>query len=220
MTRAEAISRIKRKLSFMSGTTLDAAILEALVDAQRKLENSSVFLPNGVRTPAPWFLQVVDEAFPVVAGTTTYDLPDGWIKELEDHPPHFLNTSGAVLNVIKVNPGIAKEQLVAVEGPSQVYYYVAKQIVLLPPPDDAYDLYLSYLRRDTALAADGDTNLFLTEVPDLLIGVAGAELAGDKRDASALAEFEKLIVAGGAMLWDQTLAREMTNKRSAIGVVR
>lgn len=218
MDRDAAISRIKRKLSFRTGTSLDATIVEALIDAQRKLENSAIILPNGMRNPVPWFLYEL-VPIPLVAGQSSYDFPDGFIKEVEDLPPNVENDDSQELTLIKTIPVAARDVLVAVDGPPQVYYIVGETFVVLPVPDQAYTWNLPAYMKDDPL----DTNIenkFLKWVPDLMIGVAGAEIAGDLRDKNAKAEFQELIVAGGVMLWDQKLSQEMTNRRTAIGVVR
>lgn len=218
MDRDAAITRIKRKLSFRTGTSLDTVIVEALVDAQRKLENSAVILPNGLRTPVPWFLGEVVE-IPLVVDQAEYAFPTGFIKEIEDLPPNVEAEDGQELTLIKTIPTAARDVLVAVEGPPQVYYIVGETFVVLPTPDDTYTWNLPAYIRDAPLTTNIE-NKFLKWVPDLLIGVAGAELAGDLRDKSAKAEFQELIVAGGIMLWDQKITQEMTNRRTAIGVVR
>lgn len=218
MDRDSAISRIKRKLSFRTGTNLDTVIVEALIDAQRKLENSAVVLPNGLRTPVPWFLYEV-VPIPLVVDQGSYAFPTGFIKEVEDLPPNVEADNGQELTLIKTIPVAARDVLVPTEGPPQVYYIVGETFVVLPTPNDTYTWNLPSYMRDAELSTNIE-NKFLKWVPDLMIGLAGAEIAGDLRDKSAKAEFQELIVSGGIMLWDQKLSQEMTNRRTAIGVVK
>lgn len=219
MLRDDAITRIKRKLSWRTGTAVDSHIVQVLQDAQRVIENSGLKLPNGLGVPVPWYLEVVDYAIPLVAGTLLYALPTNYLKELEDFPPYALDTEGTRLELIKTIPNAAETQLVPMTGPPQVYYHVGTQIKVLPEPDDAYVLYLSYVKQDLVLESNIE-NGHLKYVPELLIGVAGEEIANDLRDKEAITAFQKMALKGMYMLWDQKFRRETSNRRSAIGVVR
>lgn len=219
MLRDDAITRMKRKLSWRTGTTIDAQIVQVLQDAQRVIENSGLKLPNGLGVPVPWYLEKVDHEIELVAGTSLYDLPSNFIKEMEDFPPYALSTEGRRLELIKTIPNAAETQLVPLMGPPQVYYHAGTKIKVLPEPDAAYVLYLSYVKQGASLETNIE-NEHLKYVPELLMGVAGEEIANDLRDKEAVTAFQKMALKGMYMLWDQKFRRETSNRRSAIGVVK
>lgn len=216
MDRDAAVTVMMRKLSFRTG--IEAACVTALQTAQRQLEARAYMLPNGLTTPMPWFLEVRDDPLTLVSGQNYIDLPDGFLAEIEEAPPYFYNLDDARVELAKANASLLNATFPAA-GPPLGYYMAGRRLYLSPAPDDAYILYTSYYEADEVLTTNIENN-WLANMPDLLIGVAGEELAGDYRDEKAKVEFQRLITIGANMLWRRTLEGELTNRRTAIGVAK
>lgn len=221
MLRDAAVARIKRRLKHREGTTIDSKIVDALQDAQRQLEAGGVPIPGStLLTPFPWFLQSMDQTISVVASVQGYALPSGFIAEIDGHAPHYTPAdSDTPLYLDKLRAETAQRTFVE-SGAPKGYEIRKSTIHFFPVPDQAYTLTWSYRAGDTILDTNA-TNQWLTYCPELLMGVAGHDIALDGEQTSAAAAFNEWITRGGAMLWRQNLEREIgANRRLAIGRLR
>lgn len=216
MTRDEAVIVMMRKLSFRTG--IEANCITALQTAQRQLESQSYLLPNGMRIPYPSFLIETDSELTLVADQEYIDLPTDFLGEVEDMPPYMYNIDEKKVFLAKSSPGVLREAYPGSAEPV-AYYQQDTRLYLAPAPDDAYLLYLSYYKAEPLLTSNVE-NKWLEKAPDLIIGIAGEELAGDYRDKAAQVEFQRLITMGATMIWQKSLNEEYSNRRTAIGVVR
>lgn len=219
MTRDEAVTVMLRKLSFRK--VGDDHCIAALKTAQRQLEDRAYILPNGMTTPLPWFLINRDFPLTLVPNQEYIDLTadaEDFLGEVEDFPPYFYGLEDNRVELSKSIPNLLRTAFPG-SGVPQGYYIQGNSLYMAPAPDSDYILYATFYERDDPLDTNIE-NLWLKHCPDLMIGIAGEELAGDVRDKAAKPEFQRLIVLGASSMWRKVLDNEESNRRTAIGVAR
>lgn len=187
MLRSEAILEIKRGLGFRQ--TQDTTIIAALKQAQRTLELGRTL---------PSFLRATGTSI-VTADQESIALPERFIRFNEDIAPFWLNSDGAkvFLAVRRYDEAYAAYVANGTEDaiPATDYEYpqtivlINKELAsLLPVPTTSFTLYINYYKGAVVLDAEVE-NTWLEFAPDVLIGMAGASVAGSIRDRDGMAAF-------------------------------
>lgn len=209
MTRSQAVTRIQRILGFRSD--LSTEIIDALQDAQVELEESPEL---------PWFLK--NEALSglsTIANVETVTLPSDFIREYEDDALWLFDTTAAASDqwtpLVKDDLQFLRAALPGT-GKPEAYYLGVSSFFIKPTPDAVYTLKFIYYARDVILSTDVQ-NKWLQYAHDLMIGMAGKKIAAPTRDSVAYGEFEKLEQIGRARVLGDTTARNVENRRLAMG---
>lgn len=206
MLRSEAVARIQRGLGFR--TDQEQNIIDSLQEAQRDLEGGQTL---------PWFLIQEDAAFAVLASTSTYTFPTDFLRVVEDEGLHYTSDDGEAIFLTKRTYEENVKFFADVDpGPPQGYTIRKGTIQIWPVPDIAYSLTWSYYKRATLLSTDV-TNAWLTEVPELLIGLAGLLIAADLENEASTKKFGAMYQKWSAWLVTQMADREDQGMPRAMG---
>lgn len=209
MTRDEMVARIQRLLAFRSDKSLE--IQAAIIDAQNRLEQGQ-FLP--------WFLKTEVASISTVSGEERVPLPTEFLREDEDGALWYYN--GAATNAEDVWRELRKgflDQLRAEypgEGAPCAYYLDYCYFRIFPTPDDAYTLKMRFFKEDAKLTTNFE-NKWSKLAPELLVGMAGFEIASALRDTAAMQTFALIRDADLNRLVGQDTAREGENFRYIMG---
>ena len=185
------VTRIGRRLrrGVVSGSNMQTEILDELVAAQDKLEEAPTL---------PWFLQHAEEEIQP-ADTETIDveaeLDASFIRFLDDDPLLFLDPSGNSPELFEVTQNsefrIMKQRFPGPGDDPKEFVLIGKDIFVRPIPTQAITYTVRFYRKDPTVPAEGATTLWSTNFSDLLMNMAGKEIAWTLRDDAAFARFEK-----------------------------
>jgi hypothetical protein len=223
MIASEAVSRIQRKLGYRNDKSDE--ILDELNDAQATLERG-VPAPGGQGTFIPWFMTTEAATALTVANEERLLLPSDFVRELENallyrFNPDADSDTDAWIPLVKNDPAFLKAKYADTDagvGKPEAYWLSGGYVRFAPIPDDEYIIKMIYGGRDTTLTLSPDiTNKWLTNAPWLLIGAAGTSLGQSLRDASAVTFFQQRMAADVLILYQETLAHEITNDRPVMG---
>jgi hypothetical protein len=205
MDRTAAIADVHRGIGFRADQTDN--IIAALAKAQDELETG---------TSLPWFIISEDETITLAAGSGTFTLPTNFIREVEDEGlDSFANSDLSHLDRVDYDMALAQYGDSTYSYPL-VYALRKDSLQFFPVPVTELTLTWSYYaRQDSLLSAT--TNAWLDRFPHLLIGMAGVDVASNLRDATAVAKFSKQVNDWRPLLIREMSAREMSNRRYAMG---
>lgn len=218
MLKSEAISRIQRRLGFMS--SLSSEITEELKDAQVKFEKGIILPSGGVFLP--WFLQTEISTAWTTSGEERVSLPSDFLKEAEGDGLWYFNADAEeeedVWTLLQKDDLDFLRKNLPGSGAPQGYALDGMYLRILPVPDAAYRLKMLYFGSDTVLDTEADgTNKWLTHAPYLMIGEAGYEISFSARDSAAPDYFDKMRAREINRLWAFGEAREHENRSYAMG---
>jgi hypothetical protein len=217
MLRSEAISIIKRGLGFRQ--TQDAAIIAALQEAQRIMELGHTL---------PEWLLVYDQAVTVTAGVPTITLPTGFIRMPDDFDLYYINSDSARVFIPRKNYTEAYQAYVASgdendtpDGVDSTYPKVWVRRgktagLVIPTPTVSFTAYMTFYKAAATLDSDVE-NLWLANVPDLLIGMAGMTVAGNLRDNAAYAQFQQRANLAGRSHMGDIIEDELAGRGLIMG---
>lgn len=184
MLRDEAVARVKQGLGFK--TNLDNEIVTAFQQLQNDLENSSEL---------PFFLRKQYSAFNTVALDPTLPVPADFIREWDEDILSTVTTDGTTTftqPIVRYDEGYARLRWPTGEFPAGdvpvAYSRIYRTFRFYPTPDAIYGLNGSYYAKDAPLTTNIE-NLWMKELPHILIARAGMQLAQGLRDKDALASF-------------------------------
>lgn len=189
MNRSAAVTEIKRGVGFRP--TQEPTILSALQEAQRILETG--------RTLPEWLI-VYDADITVTADNPNFALPSDFLRLHEDYDLYYTNTGNARVFLPRKDSREAylafisdgSEDAIADtsnspypkvwvrRGKTAGYFY--------PTPTTSFTAKLTYYKKAQVLTSDIE-NEWLANAPDLIIGLAGIQVAGILRDKDAMAQF-------------------------------
>lgn len=208
VTRLEAVTRIKRRLSFR--TNLDNEIVSELQAAQRSLERGHSL---------PWFLKQEDQILSFTSGNPSAALPTGFLREVEDQSLSYrLDDMEYPFFPEKKDWEDAFDAYAAAEdGLAQVYVLRKNTIYVFPTPDRDYEMTWGFYKADDILSADSTENQWLLHAEDLLMGKAGKILADDIQNQAASAAFAGMMSTGWAEVFADGIEREASNRDYRLG---
>lgn len=211
MLRDTAVERIKRRLIHREGSTLDSEIVDALQDAQGRLEDDG-FLP--------WFLQTEVSSILTTADDERLIIPSDFIREVDEDALWYYN--GSAESASDVWTPLPKDDIDNLrgaypgEGPPEGYALDGNYFRLFPTPDDAYTIKMIYFAHDTVLSTNIE-NKWLKYAPRWLMSEAGADIAYSIGMDKAGERFEQQAEVARKKLFVETTAREEAGRRRSRG---
>lgn len=206
-----AVALVRQGLGFR--TDLEDQIIAALQAAQIELEGDNRSLPE--------FLKQEDDTLSITASTQAVALPTGFIREFEEEGPNYAGTDGQVYLVKKTKLEADTYYFNFDPGAPRAYVMRKNELLIYPVPDLAYTLTWSWYKSETFPASGGETNLWFTTWPWLLVARAGMELAEDTRAVGAGSPFERFsrLWTTWNTKWMATLAsKDDANMPRAMGL--
>lgn len=211
MTRDEAVAEIQRVLGYRGDKAAEATTL--LQYMQQEMENS----PD-----LPWFLREETTSLVSIASNERMAFPTGFLKEWQEDGLYVqsISTSGYVIwtPLEKDMPSYLRQTLQD-QAPSvpKGYNRDFNGYILFPTPDAIYTFRQIYYKADALLAAGNTENKWLKYLPYLLIGLAGARIAGATRDKEASATFGSMIQNGMSKINTMNTELDEAGKRQVVG---
>lgn len=189
MTVDEAIAWIQRQLGFRRALASEI---------QTAIQNAIVRIELDATLVRPRFLlqEYSDVAFVTTAGTRTVAIPTGFLQDAELDGGLYIYDStldDPYVELTKAEPAYVRGAFVESEQPTH-YGIQGTNLVFGGVPDAAYDLRWFAYFKDNAAISGGDTNLWLTHRPFLIIAEAGVHIASATRSPS-LDYFSQLLKA-------------------------
>lgn len=208
MTRLELVTLLQQRCG--NRNDLESRILSELSFVQRTiLEGTGAF--------TPWFLQSEPTTLVTVAGVDTVDYPTNYLGELEDNMLWYQDSGGTWHKLNKKSYDYILEKNLDPSAP-QYFAVGASSFYLGPVPDDVYTLRFRYYQRDSEVAADADTNLWLTYAPDLVLAEVGARIcAFHTRDEVGESRFMQAALDARQRLFVQHEAKQNVNRIYGMG---
>lgn len=209
MTRDEAVGQIQQILGFR--TDLVTEIQNALIFQQNELEHEPQL---------PFFLLAETLTLTCTAHTERMAMPTGFLREWEEDGLYVMEPDSDPVTWLKLDKDEPKYLRTALQELGEAipvaYAYDDTSYLLFPTPDVQYTFRQIYYKSEPVLSSN-ITNKWLTNLPYLLIGRAGALLAGSARDQVALQIFTSFIQSETAKLNAWTTDRETAGKRLVVG---
>lgn len=218
MLRSEAITIIKRGLGFRQ--TQEPTIIAALQAQQRDLEQGKT-LPS-------WLLSY-DVPITVTANNATITLPSGFLRFHDDYEMYYTNADGANVFLPRKNYTEAYQAFVAsgdedgdlIETSSTGYpsVFVARgktSGILVPTPTVSFTAYLTCYVGAAKLDSDIE-NAWLANAANLLIGLAGVQVANTLRDKDAVMAFTTMAKSGFASYLGDVVEDELAGRPLMMG---
>lgn len=194
MTRDEAVRRIDATLGWKAaGHGKTADIVLRLQEAQRDLEKGKTL---------PRFLVQEDQTLTLPVGAHDVALPTGFLRADDDNPlfyvaddshlRHYLTQYRYYRDAVKAVESSQRPDQPAQTTDAPSVYVIRKSTVdFITFADREYVLSWSYYKRADLLTSNIE-NLWLANVPELVIGEAGMRIAADFRDMDAIKIFEAI----------------------------
>lgn len=217
MDRTAAVQEIKRGLGFRQ--TQDSSIILALQSAQRILETG--------RTLPDWMIEY-DALISVTTGVPTFALPTRFLRMHDDYDLYYLNSDGARVFIPRKNYTEAYQAYVAsgdeddevdvaTSSYPQVWVQRSKTVgLLVPTPTVSFSAYLTYYKAGELLTSDVE-NVWLANAPELIIGLAGINIAGMLRDKDALVYFTTKYKMGQGSFMGEVVENELAGRGLVMG---
>ncbi len=211
------VTRIGRRLrrGIASGSGLHTDTLDELVNAQNTLEES---------TTLPWFLAHKESE---AAGANTEivdvvaDLTATFIRFIEDEPVVYTDPTGAAAEKVVLVPNsellIMKQRFPGTGTIPKEYVLLGDEVILRPIPTQAITYQFRFFRKDPTVPAEGATTLWSTHFSDLLMNLAGLEIAWSLRDDVAGGRFERGLAIARSNYIKVVLAREEAGQVHVMG---
>lgn len=215
MLRDAAVAQVKQGLGFKKN--LDGEIVLAFQQLQADLETSSEL---------PFFLRKkYDPGFVTVPSQRFLAVPTDFIREWDDDPLSIIYTDGNetfTQELYKDSPAFLKlrwpQETLPLTDTSvpKGYARINDTFYFYPLPSAAYGFDGSYYAKAAVLDTNIE-NVWLKELPYILIARAGLQLAQGLRDQAALASFGAMNDIFTAKLHLMTTADDQAGAKPVIG---
>lgn len=223
MIGSRAVSLIQRKLGWRSDKA--AEILDELQDAQQRLEQGVQLpavpgQPSSLGTFLPSFLLSEISSKATQIGEERVPIPTDFLDEAEPDALWYFNPSAddpaSVWTVLHKDDIDFLRGAFPGSGPPQAYAFDGTYFRIFPTPDAVYTLKILYYKSDVLLDLTTE-NKWLKNIPYLLIGEAGRELAFALRDTVAVQYFDKMSQSETVGLFATEQAQINTNRTYTMG---
>lgn len=207
MLRDTAVARVKQMLGFKQN--LDSEIVQAMIESQEDLERSSEL---------PFFLRKNYSGLVTVALDNQVAVPTDFIRESDDDQMAITDSEGGEHNVVKDLRGYLRIRYPGTEDPSipQRYARMYRTFFFYPTPDAIYTLNGTYYGKDQTLSTNIE-NLWLKELPFILVARAGLLLGAGLRDKEGLAAFGYMNDVNTEKLHRMSTADDQAGSKPVIG---
>ena len=212
MLRDNARGHIQRILGFRSD--LEAEIIQELQRAQRLLEQGKTL---------PWFLVAINQEVETNPSSPT-TIPTGFIREVEParmrYYPDGDNSTTPVflrkMSHIEAQIAYPSESPGTAEYPIAYNIYNDNLIQFYPRTATTQTLYWDFYKKAAVLSTDIE-NVWLAHCPDLLIGMAGRQMAQILGKQRAEKQFAEMAAASWDAIFKETILREVSGREYIIG---
>ena len=211
MTMDEAIAWIQRQLGFRRALASEIQI---------SLQQAIVRIELDATLVRPRFLlqEYSDVGFVTVADTREVAIPTGYLQEAELSGGLYIYDStedDPYIELTKAEPAYVRGAFTETEQPTH-YAIQGSNLIFGGIPDDAYELrWFAYFKDNSAITG-GETNLWLTHRPFLIIGEAGVHIASASRSPS-LDYFSQLLKAERQALEATVVVDEEADSSASMG---
>lgn len=210
MTRDEAVARVHLLLGNRSDQATN--IQNALQDVQARLEREDTL---------PWFLRTEISSTTTTVSEERVAVPTDFLAEWEDDALWYFNSAATDPEDVWVKLQKAENDLLRAKYPGsgapKAYSLDGMNYRIFPTPDDVYTLKQIYYAADTVLTTN-ITNGWLTNLSELLIGMAGQEVGFPLGlSETRINRFRELESNGRTRLIRKNLELAMTNRGFQIG---
>lgn len=188
MNLSQAITEIRSGMGFR--TTLESTIIRALNSVQRGLE-------EGLSLPE--FLLVYDAEITVTADDANITLPSGFLRLHDSYEMYYVDSEEGRTYIPLRNDTEARSAYGDVEDSTHAIVWVRRSKtagILVPTPTESATYYLTYYKAEPVLSTDVTTNKWLDNLPDVMVGAAGLEVAQAARDKDAMGFFQQRLNRG------------------------
>lgn len=208
MNRDDAVARIQQTFGFR--TDRNTEIVDALQDAQVILEEGETL---------PFFLLSEISSVTTTKDEERVKLPTDFLREYESDPLWYFDSAAA--DADKWTALVKKDLLYLREtypaGGKPIAYHLDEAYYrIFPTPDDVYTLKHKYFQKDVVLTTNVE-NLWLKNIPYLMIGEAGQLISPGFRDSKGEATFEKWRERGLRRLFVLNEDRKHNSRRYIMG---
>lgn len=213
MNVKKALDILMGQLGNRTASGLRAACLDEMALAQEKLEQAPEL---------PWFLEVEEATAETEPGEERIPLPTDFIREVEDFNLSLLDEDGNLEDLAKRTYDQAEVEVSrnADPGIPSIYYIRNGNIILRPVPDGFYFVrFPTYYGKQEA-PQDNDTseNEWFKTVPDLMIAMAGVQVAGKRlKDPDLVALFNGDQKSAEDRLARLIIAKQEENRERNMG---
>lgn len=200
-TYVELRSRVQRRIGRV-GFTIDNEFLDEMKAAQEKLEQ---------RPQLPKFLKTTTGDLPTVSGNTILTAlpPTDFIRVYDDFSLVYDDEDGKEKGAIRLD---TRQQLISKKNAGisgEIYYFLPSKTEVEIAPELTRDttFRMTYYATDDVLTGSNE-NLWTAQLGELIMAMAGMEIAVWLRDDRALAYFSTLHDKERAMFLRQVEADE------------
>ena len=211
MNFGEAVANVAKKLG--NRTDLDASIKSEMQLAQAELQAARTL---------PWFLLAEELYTTVDAGATSVSVPDDFLREYEEGALWIEDTTSTPSDYTRLTK-VSLDDLRTVEATGEsdeapaYYSLVGNYFYLAPPPAASTRLRILCYRTADALSADADTNVWLSNTPEVLISKTGMRMAQYLRSTELYSMFQAQYMEAMQAMEHSTVARGMENFEASMG---
>lgn len=199
------IDLLMQRLGSRTSTTLRATVVNEL-NVQKDILEAGSFLP--------WFLRKT-ATVAVVAGTATYNLPTGFIREIDGERLSIVDAS----NTKRLMTKRQMEQLQQLEvennssGVPLRFALIGSTFSIWPVPLASYTITIPHFQRTASITdTTGSINTWFSNAAELLLGMAGAVVSEfHTRDKAATQSFLSLAARARGELMAADTARQVAN---------
>jgi len=218
MNLQRAVNIIKRQCGFRQ--TGDATIIEIIQDAQEQIETTYPV------EPLPWFLLTERSSVSSPPDEERILLPTDFMLEYEEDALWLQLPDGGEKLLNKYDADDLRQtvsRMTTAELASNrtsfkfAYALTGDYFRIFPTPDLSYTYKMIYYQKQELMDDGLDENRWLKYAPWVLIGMAGENYAHAIRDATAMQYFQQKKGSALQSITDHTLARQLANRRMAMG---
>jgi hypothetical protein len=214
MTGQDALTLLMSRLGERTEPALRSiCLLEMNLAQDTVLEGGSLL---------PWFL-ISEEAIGLTtAGERRVDLPDDFIRQIDEEKPLYYRTAEGV--DVELKKG-AYDELMSwygstAAGAPEAYAMRGEYFLLFPAPDAEYTLVMpGYYAKQADIADNTSENPWMKWVPDLVLGLAGIQMAEKhvRLEPEVVAGFKQDVTVAYDRLNRMEVAREEAGRHRRMG---
>jgi hypothetical protein len=207
MLRDAAVARVKQLLGFKQD--LDPEIVQAMIETQEDLERSSEL---------PFFLRKNYVGLVTAENNPVVNVPADFIREWDDDQMFVMNELLDEFPVVKDQEGYLRLRwpINQGQGMPQKYARVYREFHFYPTPNLIYELNGAYYAKAESLSSNIE-NVWLKELPFILIARSGLLVGGGLRDKEGIAIFSTMNDMMTTKLHQMTAADDAAGSRPVVG---
>jgi hypothetical protein len=195
----QAVARIQQGLGFMNRQA--SVILSRLQEAQKDFEKGKTL---------PKFLLQEDQTLTLLTGTSSVNLPAGFLRVDDDALPHYIdatNQTATFISIVRSFTEALRSNYDPDSNAPRVAVIRKSKIDFINEVSSTYTLTWNYYKADDVISGASE-NQWLANATDWIIGEAGYRMASDVHNVEAMAKFDRLRTQGRAAVFADIIASE------------